>query len=103
MGQMQSNSQPITSIGNNGKPTVVDFWAPWCENCKQMAPTLYQVEQEFKVDVNFVMINGDDPNAWPLIEAFGVDAIPHLALVESDGPVDTALIGRVPKAWLEQD
>jgi thiol-disulfide isomerase/thioredoxin len=100
---MEQSSAPITAIANNGKPTVVDFWAPWCENCKQMAPTLYQVEQEFSDKVNFIMVNGDAPEAWPLIELFGVDAIPHVALVEADGTVDTALIGPVPKAWLEKD
>ena len=49
------------------------------------------------------MVNGDDRDNWPLIEALGVDAIPHLALVESDGTVDTALIGAVPKEWLSRD
>lgn len=68
-----------------------------------LAPTLLQIEEEFGKDVNFVMVNGDQPSAWPLIEAFGVDAIPHLALVEADGTVDTALIGPVPKQWLEKD
>ena len=68
-----------------------------------MAPTLKQLEDEFGSDVNFVMINGDDDKSWPMIEAFGVDAIPHLALVEADGTVDTALIGPVPKQWLERD
>jgi hypothetical protein len=32
-----------------------------------------------------------------MIEAFGVDAIPHLVLVEADRTVDTSLIGPVPK------
>jgi hypothetical protein len=64
---------------------------------------LLQIEEEYGKDVNFVMINGDDASAWPLIEAFGVDAIPHLALVEADGTVDTALIGPIPKQWLERD
>jgi len=103
---MQQDHAPQSTLkllGNNGKPTMVDFWAPWCENCKQLAPTLYQIQQEYGRDVNFVMVNGDDPEAWPLIEAFGVDAIPHMALVEADGTVDTALIGPVPKAWLEAD
>ena len=49
------------------------------------------------------MINADSPDAWPLIEAFGVDAIPHLALVEADGTVDTALIGLIPKQYIVQD
>ena len=49
------------------------------------------------------MVNADDPKSWPLIEKLGVDAIPHLSLLEADGTVDTALIGPVPKQWLIQD
>lgn len=100
---MERSSSPLADIGKNSKPTVIDFWAPWCENCRYMAPTLFQIEESYKDKVNFVMVNGDDPNNWPLIEALGVDAIPHLALVESDGTVDTALIGTVPKEWLSRD
>lgn len=100
---MEQHSAPLTVIGKSEKPTVVDFWAPWCENCKQMAATLEVIEEEYDGKVNFVMVNGDNPNNWPLIEAFGVDAIPHLALVEADGTVETALIGPVPKKWIEQD
>jgi len=100
---MERSSAPLSDIGKNSKPTVIDFWAPWCENCRYMAPTLFQVEESYKDKVNFVMVNGDDPNNWPLIEALGVDAIPHMALVESDGTVDTALIGAVPKEWLSRD
>jgi thioredoxin-like negative regulator of GroEL len=74
-----------------------------CKNCKLLAPALKQIEAEYGPPVNFVMINGDKAEAWPMIEAFGVDAIPHLALVEADGTVDTALIGPVPTQWLERD
>jgi thiol-disulfide isomerase/thioredoxin len=100
---MQQASAPITAIGTNGKPSVVDFWAPWCENCKFSAPTLQRVEEEYKDKVNFVMVNGDQAQSWPYIEAFGVDAIPHLALVSADGDVMTALIGPTPKSVLEAD
>ncbi|KAG7344589.1 thioredoxin domain containing protein [Nitzschia inconspicua] len=100
---LQQTSTPLHEIGRNNKPTLMDFWAPWCENCKSMAPTLYQIEETYRDKVNFVMVNGDDPNNWPLIEKLGVDAIPHLALIEADGTVDTALIGPVPKEWLTRD
>ena len=68
-----------------------------------MAPTLFQLEENYKDKVNFIMVNGDDPENWALIEKLGVDAIPHLALLEADGTVDTALIGTVPKLWLSKD
>lgn len=100
---MSQSSVPLTEIGNNGKPTVVDFWAPWCENCKRSAPTLAAIEKEYGDSVNFVMVNGDEAKNWPLIERFRVDAIPHLALVSKEGFVETALIGPIPRSVLRAD
>ncbi len=103
LSEMQRNSADLTVIGNNGKPTVVDFWAPWCINCKEAAPTLYAIEEEYKDSINFVMVNGDLGENWPIIERFGVDAIPHLAMVSADGYVETALIGPIPRGVLRAD
>jgi thiol-disulfide isomerase/thioredoxin len=100
---MQQRSSPVTIIGSNDKPTVVDFWAPFCGNCKVMAPTLQALELQYKDRVNFVMVNGGQLEARPLVNAFGVDAIPHLALVSADGLVETALIGIIPKHVLAAD
>mmetsp|Transcript_41749 Transcript_41749/g.61304 ORF Transcript_41749/g.61304 Transcript_41749/m.61304 type:complete len:167 (+) Transcript_41749:344-844(+) len=102
---MQRQSAPVTTIGTNGKPTVVDFWAPWCENCKAAAPTLHKIEEEYKGKVNFVMVDADGDGAatWEMIGKFGVDAIPHLALVSSEGYVETALIGPIPASVLRED
>ena len=100
---MQRESADLSVIGKNGKPTVVDFWAPWCENCKASAPTLYSIEEEYKDRVNFVLVNGDLGENWPIIERFGVDAIPHLAMISSDGYVETALIGPIPRRVLRAD
>ncbi len=49
------------------------------------------------------MVNGDLSQNWPLIKRFGVDAIPHLAMVGSDGFVETALIGPIPRSVLKAD
>ncbi|KAL9187338.1 hypothetical protein ACHAXT_001441 [Thalassiosira profunda] len=103
LASMEKQSAPLAAIGNNGKPTVVDFWAPWCENCKVEAPTLQAVEQEYADRVNFIMVNGDDGRNWPLIQLFGVDAIPHMALVSSEGDVETAMIGITPRNVLRAD
>lgn len=61
------------------------------------------IEAEYRNRVNFVMVNGDVGDNWPLIERFGVDAIPHIAMVGSDGYVETALIGPIPISVLRAD
>jgi thiol-disulfide isomerase/thioredoxin len=102
LADMQSNSAPLSSIAN-GKPTLIDFWAPWCENCKYAAPTLRSIEEEYGDRVNFLMVNADERRNWPLIELFGVDAIPHLAFVSGEGDVETALIGPMSRRVLRAD
>jgi thioredoxin-like negative regulator of GroEL len=105
LAQMQASSSDLSIIGTNGRPTLVDFWAPWCENCRMEAATLRQVRDEYAGRVNFVMVNGDDPSprAWLAIDAFGVDAVPHMALVNPEGEVETALIGIIPRHVIEAD
>jgi thiol-disulfide isomerase/thioredoxin len=98
LADMEKRSVDISVVGRNGKPTVVDFWAPWCENCKLSAATMHALETEYADRVNFIVVNGDDMvRNGQLVEAFRVDAIPHVAMVEADGTVDTALIGPIPK------
>ena len=101
---LQAKSAPLAAIGRNGRPTVVDIWAPWCETCQQAAATLAAVETQYAGRVNFVVLNGDDWEAHgKVIAALGADAIPHVAMIEADGTVSTALIGAVPKRILEAD
>jgi thiol-disulfide isomerase/thioredoxin len=102
--QLSVQSPTLVQALNSGKPTIIDFWAPWCTNCQIMAPTLLAVEDEYhsldpagKSPVNIISINADTPEAAVFVDAFHVDAIPHLAFVEADGVVDTALIGIIPK------
>lgn len=64
---------------------------------------MQKVKDEYQDKVNFIMINGDETKAYPYLETFGVDAIPHLALVSAEGDVETALIGPIPKSVLEAD
>lgn len=67
------------------------------------APTLQAVEKDYGDRVNFIMVNADEGRNWPLIQLFGVDAIPHLALLSGEGDVETALIGPTSRTVLKAD
>jgi len=103
LSDLQTQSPPLTVIGRNQKPTVVDFWAPWCENCKFFAPTLSQIHSEYGNRVNFILVNADNPASWNIIEEFGVDAIPHMAFIDDKGSVETALVGVVSGKAIRAD
>ncbi len=43
-----------------GKPVVVDIYASWCSACKNIAPTLSQLEQQYAGKVEFVVLDVTD-------------------------------------------
>ena len=97
---MERQSLPLPVALRNGRPTVVDFYADWCENCMVMAPRVAALERQYGERVNFVTLNGDDPlgDNDALVSLFRVDGIPHFAFISGNGDVETALIGDVPVA-----
>ncbi|MDJ0718307.1 MAG: thioredoxin domain-containing protein [Prochloraceae cyanobacterium] len=40
-----------------GKPLVVDIYATWCSACKNIAPTLSQLKQQYQGKANFVVFD----------------------------------------------
>lgn len=42
------------------KLVLVDFWAPWCEPCKQLGPTLEKIAKKYSDVLKLVKINIDD-------------------------------------------
>lgn len=45
----------------NGKPTIVDFYAPWCESCREVAPAMRAIERRYAGSLNVVTLDGTDP------------------------------------------
>ena len=78
-------------------PVVVDFWAPWCGPCKQIAPILDEVAGEKQGQVTIAKINIDDNPNTP--GKYGVRGIPTLMLFR-DGNVQGTKVGAVNKAKL---
>ena len=84
-------------------PVIVDFWAPWCQPCLQLAPLLERLVLEADGKFLLVKVNVDEQQG--LAMAFGVQSIPHLFVLK-DGQAIDQLPGALPEAqlrqWLEQ-
>lgn len=83
-------------------PVLVDYWAEWCQPCKQIAPALEEIAAEMDGRLTIVKLNIDDNPVTPT--KFGVRGIPTLMLFKN-GEIASTKVGALPKGklvdWIE--
>ncbi|MEO5366494.1 MAG: thioredoxin TrxA [Magnetococcus sp. WYHC-3] len=92
-----SDSQFEQDVLKSELPVLVDFWAEWCGPCKQVAPALESMAEDYKGRMKVVKLNIDHNPNTP--GKFGVRGIPTLMLFKG-GRIEATKIGALPKTKL---
>jgi len=77
---------------------LVDFWAPWCNPCRQLAPVLERLVAATKGKARLVKMNIDqEPD---IAEQLGVKSIPAVVAFQRGRPTD-GFVGALPESQIK--
>jgi cytochrome c biogenesis protein CcmG/thiol:disulfide interchange protein DsbE len=105
-----------------GKPVVVNFWASWCEPCKDEAPEFARAARELGKNAHFLgvtMLDGKEPAEdfakrydipYPsardtrgvVAKRYGVTGVPETAFIDADGNLVGTYVGAFTGEQLER-
>ena len=89
----------LSEVGD-AKFAVVDFWAEWCQPCRQMSPLLSEIEGEIGSKFSFFKVNVD--KASDIASQYGIQSIPTLLIFKKGKPI-TSMIGLLPKSLIKKE
>lgn len=81
-------------------PTLVDFWAEWCEPCKTILPTVQELAKEYQGKIKFGQMNVVNNRIIPA--RYLIRSLPTIILYNK-GEVTHTMIGAVPRSLLEEE
>ena len=120
---LQGRTQPLSQW--RGQPLVLNFWASWCAPCREEMPDFDALRTEHRANgVEFVGIAIDNaasvaqflqqmPVSYPILIGEGAahslaralgnpsGALPFTIVLDRDGRVVLAHLGRLPRATLD--
>ena len=86
----------------NNKPTFLEFYAEWCEICKEMAPKVSSLKNEYEKEINFVFLNVDNQKWENYIRKFDVNGIPQVNLFDREGNLKSTFIGKQEESTIRE-
>ena len=96
-------SMPLDVARTAGRPAVVEFYTPYCDVCRSLAPDAASVARAHATDLSYVLLNADNPKWAPEVAEWGVRGVPHFVFLGADGAPRGAVVGRLPPGELAAD
>lgn len=108
---LKGNVVSADTLGNNGKPFVISFFATWCKPCNRELSAIAEVYEEWQEEtgMKLIAISTDkahdvskvkplvDSNEWEyeilldtnqdLLRALGIQMIPHVLIIDGKGKI----------------
>ncbi len=78
-----------TEVTQAALPVVVDFYATWCGPCRQLAPTMDSLADQYAGKIKFVKVNVDE--SPKLAQKFQVEGIPMLIFFQNGKTAGTSV------------
>lgn len=78
---MRANSRFKNIINKSSRPVLVDFYADWCQPCKELQPVLCGLKNKFKEDIRILKVNVDYNSH--IASQFQVTSVPTLMIFKS--------------------
>jgi thioredoxin len=75
----------LAKAKETGKPIMIDFYATWCVPCKMLDASTYRNANVVTESENWVMVRIDVDQNQELAAQYGVESVPTIVLLSSDG------------------
>ncbi|QFT54092.1 thioredoxin [Microbulbifer sp. THAF38] len=93
------NAQQVLIEESMNRPVLVDFWADWCEPCKQLMPVLEKLANEYAGQFLLAKVNADTEQM--IAGQLGVRSLPTVMLLKEGQPVD-GFAGAQPESQIRE-
>jgi thioredoxin 1 len=84
---------------NAEQPVLIDFWAEWCAPCRQLAPVIKALAEEYGDRLRVAKVDADANTETAA--KLQIRALPTLLFIK-DGQVKGSLVGNQPKAKIQE-